>query len=136
MSEPIASVQTPPLLSLIEIAGDAEHVAEVQKFFGDVRCWPVVNRDALKFRVTAKLPNFYRDSFADRVGASLYILVPNQELVAVWPSEGCEDVRYGTAHHQGKVITSGISMHRGLTGLYVCLSPAGHRISDSGSLGI
>jgi hypothetical protein len=114
------------------IDGNASDIAEMKRIFGKIEFRGSGETPLLC--LTRVLPNFYKDSAGKN---PLYVLAPYKNPISlVWPGEGFDEVKYGTATAGKKIVTGAVAVFKDRAGLYFCLTPAGSRIKEIGSLGI
>jgi len=126
-----------------EISGKISHVEKIKNMFGNLQIGRIdpFKIESISLSLAKVLPNFYRASNATTKTAPLYVLVPkNYEISSVWPdTKELDDFRYGCSTFDGKLIVSAIAIHKGRTGIYLCLYPLNSNEIDKvefGSLGI
>ena len=127
-------------LKYFKINGNPEHIRKFEMVFWDVSLDSLNNSDMV-LTITKALPNFWRTNDPKKNNAFLYMVVPSETITSVWPSmPNCDEVKYVTAKNSvdNKLcpITPAIVIHTGMTSLYLCLTPNGSLIDESGSLGI
>lgn len=133
-------------LSRQRFTGEREHIAAVLEHFGQIEFmgenWHFDPTDLFTFKIK-RVDNPYI-GWQDRETGKwppLYIIVPNRNVVAIWPRphEEHSDIKLGSAlSDNGKYLCQALAIQllKKQIGLYFCLTSAGDAITESGALGI
>ena len=135
------------MISLSRVKMTGEFAAQVLQDFGETEVGILDSHVSelsakkeirLKFSADKVEPNHYRQSCATVDTAPLYIIVPDMDIIQVWPCLN-DGTKFGMASFGSRNIVQGFGIFKRLKGLYICLKPISKDQLDliwSGSLGM